>query len=195
MSALAGRRQEPGVAGLLTAHGSSISPRKLCMDYQRRSDPHAGTPFIARTRPTTRAARHLGAFMPGCGRREEVWQTTERYPSGAAPSSPRAASFLRNARRLFKAADARTGEVLWRFKVGSGVVEPITYTGSDGKQYVPCTRASAATGSLAGTSVDDPADVRPPADHAGHRRHTAREASYGSSPLVLLWASARHAGT
>ena len=37
----------------------------------------------------------------------------------------------------FKAVDARTGKVLWQFKVGSGVVgNPVTYTGPDGKQYV-----------------------------------------------------------
>src|SRR2546426_11253523 len=36
-----------------------------------------------------------------------------------------------------KAANARTGTVLWKFKVGSGVVaNPITYAGPDGKQYV-----------------------------------------------------------
>ena len=32
---------------------------------------------------------------------------------------------------------ARTGEVLWQFKVGSGIIgQPITYLGPDGKQYV-----------------------------------------------------------
>ena len=34
----------------------------------------------------------------------------------------------------FKDADARTGAVLWPFKVGSGVVgNPVTYLGPDGK--------------------------------------------------------------
>ena len=37
----------------------------------------------------------------------------------------------------FKAADARSGKPLWRFKVGSGVVgNPIAFRGPDGKQYV-----------------------------------------------------------
>ena len=37
----------------------------------------------------------------------------------------------------FKSVDAKTGEVLSKFKVGSGVVgNPITYRGPDGKQYV-----------------------------------------------------------
>ena len=37
----------------------------------------------------------------------------------------------------FKAVDARTGEMLWQFKTGSGIIgQPITYRGPDGKQYV-----------------------------------------------------------
>ena len=37
----------------------------------------------------------------------------------------------------FKAVDARTGELLWQFKTGSGIIgQPITYRGPDGKQYV-----------------------------------------------------------
>ncbi len=37
----------------------------------------------------------------------------------------------------FKAVDARTGAVLWKFKIGSGIVgNPMTYLGPDGKQYV-----------------------------------------------------------
>lgn len=37
----------------------------------------------------------------------------------------------------FKALHARTGETLWQFKTGSGIIgQPITYRGPDGKQYV-----------------------------------------------------------
>jgi glucose dehydrogenase len=37
----------------------------------------------------------------------------------------------------FKAVDAETGEPLWKFKTGSGIVgQPTTYRGPDGKQYV-----------------------------------------------------------
>jgi alcohol dehydrogenase (cytochrome c) len=39
--------------------------------------------------------------------------------------------------RWFKAVHARTGELLWRFRVGSGIIgQPVTYLGSDGRQYV-----------------------------------------------------------
>jgi alcohol dehydrogenase (cytochrome c) len=37
----------------------------------------------------------------------------------------------------FKAVDARTGQELWRFKTGSGIIgQPVTYRGPDNKQYV-----------------------------------------------------------
>jgi len=36
-----------------------------------------------------------------------------------------------------KAVNARTGEPLWQFKTGSGIIgQPVTYRGPDGKQYV-----------------------------------------------------------
>ena len=36
-----------------------------------------------------------------------------------------------------KAVHAKTGELLWRFKTGSGIIaNPMTYIGPDGKQYV-----------------------------------------------------------
>jgi PQQ-dependent dehydrogenase (methanol/ethanol family) len=37
----------------------------------------------------------------------------------------------------FKAVNARTGDLLWKFKTGSGIIgQPVTYRGPDGKQYV-----------------------------------------------------------
>jgi hypothetical protein len=39
--------------------------------------------------------------------------------------------------RWFKAVDASTGKLLWRFRTGSGIIgQPVTYRGPDGKQYV-----------------------------------------------------------
>lgn len=39
--------------------------------------------------------------------------------------------------RWFKAVDARSGKVLWKFQTASGIVgNPMTYLGPDGKQYV-----------------------------------------------------------
>jgi alcohol dehydrogenase (cytochrome c) len=39
--------------------------------------------------------------------------------------------------RWFKAVHARTGELLWQYRVGSGIIgQPVTYLGPDGRQYV-----------------------------------------------------------
>jgi glucose dehydrogenase len=38
---------------------------------------------------------------------------------------------------LFKALDARTGQLLWSFRTESGIIgQPVTYRGPDGHQYV-----------------------------------------------------------
>jgi len=37
----------------------------------------------------------------------------------------------------FKAVDATSGQVLWQFKTGSGIIgQPIAYKGPDGHQYI-----------------------------------------------------------
>ena len=80
--------------------------------------------------------------------------------------------------RGFKAADARTGRQLWKFKVGSGVVgAPISFRGADGKQYVAIYAGIGGDWFLLSGDVrsDDPADVRPPADFAPDlARHTSQ---------------------
>lgn len=60
----------------------------------------------------------------------------------------------------FKAVDARNGTVLWKHKLGSGIISnPMTYMGPDGKQYVA---VYAGVGgwmgavALPGVSTDDP---------------------------------------
>ncbi len=66
-----------------------------------------------------------------------------------------------------KAVNAKTGAVLWKFKVGSGVVgAPITFTGADGKQYVAVYAGIGGDWALLSGDLraDDPTDVRDPAD-------------------------------
>jgi alcohol dehydrogenase (cytochrome c) len=59
--------------------------------------------------------------------------------------------------RWFKAVHARTGEELWRFRTGSGIVgQPITYRGPDGVQYVA---VLSGVGGWAGAVVSG--DLRP----------------------------------
>jgi PQQ-dependent dehydrogenase (methanol/ethanol family) len=69
---------------------------------------------------------------------KKVWGIKENFPvySGVCVTAGDVA-FYGTMDGWFKAIHARTGEVLWQFKVGSGIIgQPITYRGPDGKQYV-----------------------------------------------------------
>jgi PQQ-dependent dehydrogenase (methanol/ethanol family) len=58
----------------------------------------------------------------------------------------------------FKAIDARTGRLLWRFKAGSGIIgQPISYRGPDGRQYIAVV---AGVGGWAGAIVAGQMDPR-----------------------------------
>ncbi len=159
-----------------------LATNNMCMDYEATQVTRiAGTPFIGATTPYY-AGRggYMGAFIAwDAARGKQVWQTTERYPvwSGALVTAGDVA-FYGTLDGWFKAADARTGTVLWKFKVGSGVVgSPITYTGPDGKQYVAVYAGIGGDWFLLSGDVrsDDPADVRPPADFMPDiARHTSQ---------------------
>jgi glucose dehydrogenase len=67
-----------------------------------------------------------------------VWSIPEKFPvfSGVVVTAGDVA-FYGTMDGWFKAIHARTGQELWKFKVGSGIIgQPITYRGPDGKQYV-----------------------------------------------------------
>ena len=60
----------------------------------------------------------------------------------------------------FKAIDAVTGKLLWRFKAGSGIIgQPISYRGPDGRQYIAVV---AGVGGWAGAIVSGKLDPRDP---------------------------------
>src|SRR5207244_2695192 len=118
-----------------------LATNNMCMDYQATQATRiAGTPFIGANTPY-HAGRggYMGAFIAwDAAAGKKVWQTTEPYPvwSGAVVTAGDVA-FYGTRDGWFKAADARTGKVLWRVKVGAGVVgNPIPYQAREGKQYV-----------------------------------------------------------
>ena len=83
----------------------------------------------------------------------------------------------------FKWVDAKTGKLLSKFKVGSGVVgNPITYRGPDGRQYVAVYAGIGGDWALLAGDVrsDDPTDVRPPPDYM---KNIARHTSQGG----MIW--------
>jgi glucose dehydrogenase len=158
------------------------STNNMCMDFIATRATHIrGTPYIGAGTPYEAGpGGHLGAFIAwdaSSGRR--VWEIKEPYPawSGALVTAGDVV-FYGTLDGWFKSADAKTGKVLSKFKVGSGVVgNPITYRGPDGKQYVAVFAGFGGDWYLLSGDVksDDPADVRPPADFMKDiGRHTSQ---------------------
>ncbi len=129
---------------------ASFSPRtgliyvphnNLCMDQESLEANYiAGTPFVgANVRYYAGPGGHMGelsAWDP-IGRRK-VWSLRERFPvwSGTLATGGDLV-FYGTMDGWFKAVHARTGELLWQFRTGSGIIgQPITYRGPDGRQYI-----------------------------------------------------------
>src|SRR5262249_16473679 len=168
--------------GVSPASPAAYSPRtrlfytstnNLCMDYAASHASHLrGTPYMGVNSPYSAGpGGYLGSFMAwdaATGRK--VWENKEPYPSwsGALVTAGDVA-FYGTLDGWFKSVDARTGKVLSKFKVGSGVVgNPITYRGPDGRQYVAVYAGiGGGLGLLArGTPPGDPPAPRGPAAYA-----------------------------
>lgn len=73
--------------------------------------------------------------------------------------------------RWFKAVDAKTGALLWKFRMGSGTVgQPMTYRGPDGRRYVAIVDG---IGGAAGAAVSGKLDTRDPCAGLGMAGATA----------------------
>jgi PQQ-dependent dehydrogenase (methanol/ethanol family) len=113
----------------------------LCMDYKATQTGYiAGTPYVG--------ADVIMYAGPGGNRgeffawdpvaRKKVWAIPERFPvwTGALVTGGDVA-FYGTMDGWVKVVNARTGDVLWKFKAGSGLIGNfMTYLGPDGKQYV-----------------------------------------------------------
>jgi lanthanide-dependent methanol dehydrogenase len=163
------------------------STNNLCMDYAAAHASHLrGTPYMSVDSPYHPGpGGNLGAFIAwdaATGRK--VWEDKEPYPSwsGALVTAGDVA-FYGTLDGWFKSVDARTGKVLSKFKVGSGVVgNPIAFRGPDGREYLAVYAGIGGDWALlAGdTRSDDPADVRAPADFM---KDIARHTSQGG----IIW--------
>ena len=140
----------PAAPGMKDWQPSAFSPRtgfvylphnNLCMDYEGTDASYiAGTPYVgAKVRMYAGPGGHRGVFAAWDPvARRKVWEIKEKFPvwSGAVVTAGDVA-FYGTMDRWFKAVNARTGELLWQTRVGSGIIgQPITYRGPDGKQYV-----------------------------------------------------------
>ncbi|MEO8451356.1 MAG: PQQ-dependent dehydrogenase, methanol/ethanol family [Gemmatimonadota bacterium] len=166
--------------GKSPASPAAFSPRtklfyastlNLCMNFAaQKAGRIRGTPYVGADMPYQAGpGGHLGAFIAwdaSVGRK--VWEIKERYPvwSGVLATAGDVV-FYGTLDGWFKAADATTGKLLWKFKVGSGVVgAPITYRGPDGRQYLAVYAGIGGDWALLSGDLrsDDPNDVRDPAD-------------------------------
>jgi glucose dehydrogenase len=118
-----------------------IPANNLCMDFESLEANYiAGTPFVgANVRMYAGPGGNRGELIAWdpVGRKK-IWSIPENFPiwSGVVVTGGDVA-FYGTLDGWFKAVNAKTGELLWRFKTGSGIVgQPITYRGPDGKQYV-----------------------------------------------------------
>jgi lanthanide-dependent methanol dehydrogenase len=177
--------------GVSPASPAAYSPRtglfytstnNMCMDFAATEAQHfRGTPYIGAGTPYYAGpGGHLGAFMAwNASTGKKVWELKEHFPnwSGALVTAGDVA-FYGTLDGWFKAVNAKTGKLLFKQKVGSGIVgNPITYRGPDGKQYVAVYAGIGGDWFLLAGDVrsDDPADVRAPADpYKDIGRHTSQ---------------------
>jgi lanthanide-dependent methanol dehydrogenase len=139
-AATGAKDQQPAAYSLRT-HLFYSPGTNLCMDYKAVETGYiAGTPYVgAEVMMYPGPGGHRGEFFawdPVAGRK--VWSLKERFPvwTGALVTGGDVA-FYGTMDGWVKAVNARTGEVLWRFKTGSGLIGNfMTYLGPDGKQYV-----------------------------------------------------------
>jgi PQQ-dependent dehydrogenase (methanol/ethanol family) len=120
-----------------------------------------GTPFVgANVRMYAGPGGNRGEFTawdPVAARK--VWSVSENFPawSGALVTAGDVV-FYGTMDGWFKALDARTGALLWKFKTASGIIgQPVTYRGPDGKQYVA---VLSGIGGWAGAIVSGELDPR-----------------------------------
>ena len=140
----------PSAPGAKDWQPSSFSPRtrllyiphnNLCMDFEGVEVSYiAGTPYVgANVVYKAGPGGHQGevtAWDPVAAK--PVWKIREKYPAWSGTLATAGdVVFYGTMEGWFKAVDARSGQVLWQFKTGSGIIgQPIAYRGPDGQEYI-----------------------------------------------------------
>jgi PQQ-dependent dehydrogenase (methanol/ethanol family) len=168
----------PASPGAKDWQPSAFSPRtgllyiphqNLSMDYEGTEANYiAGTPYVGvNEKMYAGEGGNRGEFTawdPVAAKR--VWSVKENFPvwSGALATAGDVV-FYGTLEGWFKAVNAKTGEELWKFKTGSGIIgQPISYRGPDGKQYVA---VLSGVGGWAGAIVSGELDARDPTAGGG----------------------------
>jgi len=140
----------PTASGAKDWNPSAFSPHtqllyiphtNLCMDFEGiQANYIAGTPYVgANVASKAGPGGNRGVFQAWDIREgKTIWSVKEDLPvwSGTVVTAGDVV-FYGTLDGWFKALNARTGELLWKFKTGSGIIgQPTTYKGPDGHQYV-----------------------------------------------------------
>jgi lanthanide-dependent methanol dehydrogenase len=161
----------PTASGGKDWNPSSFSPQtgllyipheNICMDWTSAEVNYiAGTPYVGALvlmKPGPGGNRgELTAWDPV--QRRPAWTVKENFPlwSGTVVTAGDLV-FYGTMDGWFKAVNARTGDLLWRYKVDSGIIsQPISYRGPDGHQYIA---VLSGVGGWAGAVVSGPVDPR-----------------------------------
>jgi lanthanide-dependent methanol dehydrogenase len=118
-----------------------IPHQNLAMDYQGTEANYIeGTPYVGmNVKMYANGGENRGEYCAWDPiARKKVWAIPEDLPvwSGTVATAGDV-TFYGTMDGWFKCVNAKTGDVLWKFKCGSGIIgQPVTYKGPDGKQYV-----------------------------------------------------------
>jgi PQQ-dependent dehydrogenase (methanol/ethanol family) len=129
---------------------SSFSPRtglvyipheNMCMDEEGTEANYiAGTPYVgASVQYYPGPGGNMGELLAWDPiHAKSVWSIKDKYPIWSGTLSTAGdLVFFGTMDGWFKAADAKTGKILWQFKLDSGIIgQPVSYRGPDGKQYI-----------------------------------------------------------
>jgi lanthanide-dependent methanol dehydrogenase len=144
-----------------------VPHQHLAMDFETLEANYiAGTPYLGVNvkmyADPAEPDGNRGEFMAwDILQKQKVWSIKERFPvwCGALVTAGDVV-FYGNMEGMFKAVHATTGELLWQFKTGSGIIAPpVTYTGPDGHQYVA---VMSGVGGWAGAVVSGNLDPNDP---------------------------------
>ena len=139
-SAMGGKNQQP-VAYSPRTNLFYVPTNNLCMDYEgvqvkyQAGQPYVGAIVVSHPGPGGNRGEFM-AWDPTTGKK--VWGIKEGLSNwGGALATGGDVVFYGTMEGWLKGVNAKTGEILWKFKTPSGIIgNPMTYVGPDGKQYI-----------------------------------------------------------
>lgn len=139
-NAMGGKDQQPAAFSPKTGL-FYVPTNNMCMDYEATEVKYtAGAPYVgANVLMKPGPGGDLGELIAwDATTGKKVWGIKEKQPCwGGVLATTTDVVFYGTMDGWFKAIHAKTGKLLWKHKVGSGIIgAPMTFLGPDKKQYV-----------------------------------------------------------